>query len=174
MIEQTKRHHAGRPLTRSQVAKQLGVSIATVRRMEGKELHPQTRSADRVRLFDANEVAAVGTKRAKTKTPVASEEGELAAELFKRFSEKQNHHQIVIEMKLPPHVVRKVYAEWMTCLEQGLADAEFARDQAIKEAEQKRRIAFEKHKRRNLDSRRRQLENERTEFERAMRVVGEP
>jgi hypothetical protein len=44
-------------LTRSGVAKRLGKSIATVRRMEGVELHP-TRGSNGVHLFDPDEVDA--------------------------------------------------------------------------------------------------------------------
>lgn len=45
-------------LTRSQVAQQIGRSVATVRRMEGKSLHPQLGPRG-VRLFDADEVEEV-------------------------------------------------------------------------------------------------------------------
>src|SRR5688572_24278603 len=45
-------------LTRSQVATMLGKSIATVRRMEGHELHPKRNRAG-VHLFDPDEVRAV-------------------------------------------------------------------------------------------------------------------
>jgi hypothetical protein len=49
-------------LTRSGVAKRLGKSIATVRRMEGVELHP-TLGADGVHLFDPGEVDDVACGR---------------------------------------------------------------------------------------------------------------
>lgn len=45
-------------LTRSQVAKRLGKSIATVRRLEGSALHP-IQDRDGVHRFDAREVDAV-------------------------------------------------------------------------------------------------------------------
>jgi len=45
-------------LTRGQVAKRLGKSIATVRRLEGRELHPR-RDAKGVLRFDRDEVEAV-------------------------------------------------------------------------------------------------------------------
>src|SRR5215471_18614202 len=48
-------------LTRGQVAKRLGKSIATVRRLEGVELHPQ-RDAGGVLRFDAREVQRVATR----------------------------------------------------------------------------------------------------------------
>lgn len=49
-------------LTRSGVAKRLGKSIATVRRMEGVEFHP-TLGSDGVRLFDPDEVEGVASGR---------------------------------------------------------------------------------------------------------------
>lgn len=50
--------YAALMLTRSGVAKRLGKSLATVRRMEGAELHP-TRGSNGVHLFDPDEVDAV-------------------------------------------------------------------------------------------------------------------
>ena len=49
-------------LTRSGVAKRLGKSIATVRRMEGVELHP-TLGTDGVHLFEPGEVDDVANGR---------------------------------------------------------------------------------------------------------------
>ncbi len=49
-------------LTRSGVAKRLGKSIATVRRMEGVELHP-TLGADGVHQFDSAEVDDVARRK---------------------------------------------------------------------------------------------------------------
>lgn len=45
-------------ITRSQVARRIGKSIATVRRLEGDKLHP-TIGPRNIRLFDEGEVAAV-------------------------------------------------------------------------------------------------------------------
>lgn len=45
-------------LTRSQVARRLGKSIATVRRLEGTLLHPRTDPSG-IRRFDAREVDAL-------------------------------------------------------------------------------------------------------------------
>lgn len=52
-------------LTRSQVARRLGRSLATVRRLEGIELHPQ-RDARGVNLFDPDEVDAVASQLAES------------------------------------------------------------------------------------------------------------
>jgi len=56
-IRVPRAHHAGM-LTRSQVARRLGKSVATVRRLEGIVLHPKT---DRrgTKRFDAHEVEAL-------------------------------------------------------------------------------------------------------------------
>jgi hypothetical protein len=54
-------------LTRSQVAKRLGKSIATVRRLEGSALHP-IQDRDGVHRFDAREVDAVKHGRSSSFT----------------------------------------------------------------------------------------------------------
>lgn len=53
-------------LTRGKVAKQLGVSVATVRRLEGIEMHPRA-NADGHMVFSAGEVAAVAAVRGPPK-----------------------------------------------------------------------------------------------------------
>lgn len=55
-------------LTRSQVARRLGKSIATVRRMEGVALHPQ-RDARGVQRFDPHEVERVARGRSALVLP---------------------------------------------------------------------------------------------------------
>lgn len=50
-------------LTRAQVAKRLGKSIATVRRLEGERLHPR-RDAAGIHRFDAGEVARLASQLA--------------------------------------------------------------------------------------------------------------
>lgn len=52
-------------LTRSQVAKRIGRSIATVRKMEGRTLHPRV-DARGVHRFDVVEVEAVARRIAET------------------------------------------------------------------------------------------------------------
>ena len=53
------------PLTRAEAAKLLGVSVATVRRMEGITLHPSLDAFGR-HVFDRAEVHAVAHARART------------------------------------------------------------------------------------------------------------
>lgn len=52
-------------LTRSQVAQRIGRSIATVRRMEGRSLHPR-RSRRGTWIFDSDEVEAVAEEVARS------------------------------------------------------------------------------------------------------------
>lgn len=52
-------------LTRSQVARRIGRSLATVRRLEGKELHPRS-DARGVNRFDPGEVDALAERLMET------------------------------------------------------------------------------------------------------------
>jgi hypothetical protein len=62
-------------LTRSQVARRLGKSIATVRRMEGSELHPWKDDAG-VHRFDPDEVdSACAAPRPRFEPPSTTESG---------------------------------------------------------------------------------------------------
>lgn len=54
-------------LTRSQVAARLGRSLATIRRLEGKELHPE-KDGRGVNRFDAEEVQEVAQRLATSGT----------------------------------------------------------------------------------------------------------
>ena len=79
-------------LTRSQVAKRLGRSIATVRRMEGHELFP-TKDERGVHRFDAEEVAKVarcGGVRARSTERGAPEERDEILELRREQAEEQS------------------------------------------------------------------------------------
>lgn len=100
-------------ITRSEVASLLGVSVATVRRMEGKSLHPKL--IDGAWRFELDEVNGVQrTPNAVVKgTP---SEGEIAAEIFRRFDEGQSLRQIVRECRQPPEVVQDLYRDWRTPL----------------------------------------------------------
>lgn len=109
------------PLTRSQVAEYLGVSVSTVRRMEGSELHP-TIDARGVHRFDPEEVikAAESVRRPASPPRPASEPlspGELAAEVFERFERRYSLSEIVRDLRIQPRKVRTLYHEWRTSLE---------------------------------------------------------
>ncbi|MCG8421048.1 MAG: hypothetical protein MJE77_24260 [Proteobacteria bacterium] len=109
------------PLTRSQVADYLGVSVSTVRRMEGGELHPTTDERG-VRHFDPEEVLKVAQSiQSATVSQKGSglklSPGELAAEIFERFEQRHSLSEIVRELRLEPRKVRAMYHEWRTSLE---------------------------------------------------------
>jgi hypothetical protein len=103
---------SGRRPTRSDVAKQLGVSVFKVRCMEGKELHPEVVGG--VRYFDPEELASVawalGPKRKKARDD--RHEGEIAALAFHAFNEGKNLHDIVTQLRITPERVRALYREW--------------------------------------------------------------
>jgi hypothetical protein len=109
---------AAAPLTRAQVAKQLGVSISSVRRMEGRELHPK-RLPDGTHVFAEDEIAALVASRPAPPPPPLSE-GELAAKLFAMFASGKELRDIVIELKIPPRTVRELFAQWNTELRTGM------------------------------------------------------
>jgi transcriptional regulator with XRE-family HTH domain len=118
------------PLTRAQVAAQLGVSVSTVRRYEGDRLHP-TIGADGVRYFVPDEVKRLAktlaveleaSPRALAKAAVRAEElprGELAGRVFERLEQRQSLAEIVIALRVPPDVVRDLYHDWLISLCEG-------------------------------------------------------
>lgn len=101
-------------LTRSKVAERLGVSLTTLRRMEGKQLHPQTGPGG-VRLFDSMEVESVSVKMRKTGDPdrAMEEEGEMAAEALGLFDEGLNPVDVVIRTKFLPQTVQQIHRWWI-------------------------------------------------------------
>jgi hypothetical protein len=106
--------YAGREdwLTRSEVAALLRVSIATVRRLQGRDLHP-ARSGDGPYLFDPNEVEQVRANRPLPPEPrTCADPGELAAEAFKLFREGVDVRDVVIALRRPPGEVAELYASW--------------------------------------------------------------
>lgn len=119
-------------LTRGQVATRLGISVSTVRRLEGTRLHP-TIDSDDVRWFDGKEVAslaaelanATSSKRKGTRgtrsveaTPARSQ-GEIAALVFERFEQRQSLAEIVVGLRVPPETVRSLFDQWSLGLTEG-------------------------------------------------------
>ena len=93
-------------LTRAQAAHRIGASVATVRRLEGDQRHPQV-GADGTHWFDPKEVVAVAASRAnaavgrgkiRNARPAAEPRtpGEVAALVFERFEQRQSHTGVVI------------------------------------------------------------------------------
>lgn len=114
-----------RTLTRSQVADTLGVSISSVRRLEGDRLHP-TVGPDGANHFDPAEVTALATelstKRRPRPTPAAPVKlsaGELAARAFECFEQRYSLAEVVIALRVEPTVVRELFHEWQVGLVQG-------------------------------------------------------
>lgn len=105
-------------LTRQQVADQLRVSVATVRRMEGRELHP-AKNDKGVWTFDASEVTRIVESRLKTRKIRKNNEGEVAARIFELFEQGYDLSEIVITARQPPRVVRELYSEWIVGLQTG-------------------------------------------------------
>ena len=103
--------------TRAQVARRLGKSISTVRRLEGVDLHP-VRGPDGVNRFDPAEVEALA-RRTGAPGSASLAPGVLAARVFKRLDEKATLHDLVIELEQPPQVLRALYREWQLGFEDG-------------------------------------------------------
>jgi len=113
-------------LTRDDVAKRLGVSVSTVRRLEGSKLHPLI-GENGVRRFkpaDVEQLAAVlaaerSTPRNAEKAVVRAVEltkGEVAALVFERLEQRHSLAEIVIALRVPPEDVRELYHTWLVGL----------------------------------------------------------
>ena len=105
---------AGRGLTRSAVARQLGVSVATVRRMETRQELTPTIGRGNVRFFDEAAVQALPVrKKRKTKNAVDTRtEGEIAALVFGLFRLNYELGTIVEHVKIPPQKVLELFRYW--------------------------------------------------------------
>ncbi len=121
-------------LTRGQVATRLGISVSTVRRLEGTKLHP-TIDSDDVRWFDENEVASLAAEIANTTNPKrrggslaattttaapGRSHGEIAALAFERFEQRQSLAEIVVGLRVAPETVRFLFEQWNLGLTEGL------------------------------------------------------
>jgi hypothetical protein len=97
-------------LTRAEVAKALGCSIPTVRRMEGTTLHP-TEDAEGVHRFDPVEVIhLVHDRSARAVDP--SKEGERDARVFEMLDTGKGVREIVTTLRLPVEVALKLADQW--------------------------------------------------------------
>lgn len=92
-------------LTRSKVARRLGVSVTTLRRMEGTLLHPQTGEGG-VRMFDADEVEAAVIRVRRRERPEEPETGAVAAEVFTLFDEGVHPVDVIKKLLLAPNPSR--------------------------------------------------------------------
>jgi hypothetical protein len=116
-------------LTRHDVATRLGVSVSTVRRLEGSRLHPVVTdkgvhrfAADAVERLAASLNAEQGTPRNMEKAATRAVElskGELAALVFERLEQRHSLAEIVIALRVPPDEVRALYHTWLVGLWSG-------------------------------------------------------
>lgn len=145
-------------LTRAQVAAELGYrSIFPIRKMEGTKLHP-VREA-RGWVFDPAEVAELKlTRTAPRPAAPTLSEGRIAARVFYLFDHGRELREVVQEAEVPPSVVRELWHEWLTDLEEGEMERR-------KTAQEERRQRREQEDMRELE---RQSEREQKNFETMM------
>lgn len=123
--------------TRSHVAKRLGVSIATVRRMEGRDLHP-TLDQRGIRYFAVAEIETLLGRRGRSSEQRLNDEGEIAARVFGLLRHGCDLRTIVVTAKVHPRVVRALYAEWLVSLQDGEGQRRLAEFEAEEQREQAR------------------------------------
>ncbi len=105
-------------LTRAEVARRLGVSRTTLRRLEGKSLHP-VEGPRGVHFFEAREVDAfeITYRALRTRSPVGacrdSDEGDDAAEAFALFDQGASAVDVVKALRLPPERVAAWHSAWL-------------------------------------------------------------
>jgi hypothetical protein len=133
-------------LTRAQVAAELGYkSIFPVRKMEGTTLHP-VREA-RGWVFDPAEVAELKlTRTAPRPAAPPMSEGRIAARVFYLFDHGRELREVVQEAEVPPSVVRELWHEWLTDLDEGEMERR-------KTAQEERRLRREQEEMRELERR---------------------
>lgn len=88
-------------LTRAQAARRMGVSVATVRRMEGEQLQPIL--VDGKHCFEIEEL--------DRHRKVA--DGDLAAQAFEMFNCDKTQVDVVIALKEPPERIRRLFEDWV-------------------------------------------------------------
>lgn len=96
-------------LTRSAVAEILGVHISTVRRLEGRDLHP-VRDPNGIHHFDRREVEELATKRGRSGRP----SGRMAARVYELLRDRKSIGEIVHETELAPEEVRALFEQLTT------------------------------------------------------------
>jgi hypothetical protein len=148
-------------LTRAQVAVELGYrSIFPIRKMEGTKLHP-VREA-RGWVFDPAEVAELKlTRTAPRPAAPAISEGRIAARVFYLFDHGRELREVVQEAEVPPSVVRELWHEWMTDLQEGELERR-------KTTQEERRLRREQEELREIE---RRSEQDQKNFETIMAAM---
>ncbi len=109
---------AGDELTRGGIAERLGCSVATIRRMEGKELRPRV-GPDGVHYFRKSEVDNAarhyvsGRDRKRVERDRHEEwEGKLAARVFELFDNGCTAAEVVKRLEIVPARVIELVGQW--------------------------------------------------------------
>ena len=101
-------------LTRSQVARQLGVGVTAVHHMRLRgELRPK-RDAGGVWRYDPADVIRAAARRGIRGLKT---DGDIAAEAFNMFSQGGEIQDIVSALRVTPAEVRRLYKEWQSSLD---------------------------------------------------------
>ena len=107
-------------LTRAEAARRLGVSRTTLRRLEGKSLHP-VEGPRGVHFFEAREVEAfeITYRALRMRSPTCArddrdrDDGDDAAEAFALFDQGASAVDVVKALRLPPDRVASWHAAWL-------------------------------------------------------------
>jgi hypothetical protein len=137
-------------LTRRDVAVRLGISVSSVRRMEGVHLFP-TQGADGVWRFDAAEIEYFASRRphrVQRRKRSREQPGAAAAKVFRMIEGNMTLSEIVIAARQPPEVVRRMYEQWLVSLEEGeqARAAQSERDRARREQLEDERLRLQELK----------------------------
>jgi hypothetical protein len=101
-------------LTRSQVARQLGVGVTAVHHMRLRgDLRP-TRDTAGVWRYDPADVIRAAARRGVRGLKT---DGDVAAEAFRMFSQGGDLQDIVAALRVTPAEVRRLYKEWQSSLD---------------------------------------------------------
>lgn len=96
-------------LTRGQAAKSLGVSMGTIRKMEGRSLPVMVR-ADGTHVFALEDIEHARALRAGRRVPIV--DGSIAAEIFSLLKTGREPVDIVGIMRVHPDVVESLTAQF--------------------------------------------------------------
>lgn len=103
---------SGRLLTRGQVARRLGLSLSTVRRMEGVQLKPIVGERG-VRYFEETEIQTVLVRVRRTRMPNDERaDGALAAAAFTLFRNGADVVDVVKQLREVPEKIEQLFGQW--------------------------------------------------------------
>jgi len=103
---------SGRLLTRGQVARRLGTSLSTVRRMEGEQLKPII-GARGVHYFEETEIQAVFVRVRRARMPDNERaDGTLAAAAFALFRRGADVIAVVKQLREAPEKIETLLGHW--------------------------------------------------------------